>query len=97
MNCTNCGNPVEITKENLPANLRVLGPWAYFGLMLLFSVPVVGFVFLIVFSFNKGNLNRRSFARSYFCGLIIALVVVAVIVVIALVTGLGAELFAMFG
>ncbi len=97
MNCTNCGSPVEITKENLPANLRVLSPWAYFGYTLLFSIPVVGFILLIVFSFNRGNFNRRSFARSYFCGLIIFAVIIAVFIVIAMATGLGAQIVSMFG
>lgn len=94
MNCTNCGNPVEITAENLPAQYRPLNAWAYFGYSLLFSIPVVGLVLLIVFSFNRGNINRRSFARSYFCGLIIALAVVLVLFIILLATGATAELFA---
>ncbi len=76
-------------KNKIPAEYSPLSPWAYFGLQILFSVPIVGFVFLIVFSFNKSNLNRRNFARSYWCGLIIALAIIIVAVVIALVFGLS--------
>lgn len=62
---------------------RPLGAWAYFGLSLLYSIPIVGFVFLIVHSFSRGNLVRRSYARSFWCGLMIA----AIILVILLICG----------
>lgn len=71
--------------EKVPEQNAPLSPWAYFGLQILFSIPVVGFVFLIVFSCNGSNINRRNFARSYWC----ALLIVAVIVVIALVVMLA--------
>ena len=91
MNCNNCGKTVDIKIQDLPSNLRPLSAWAYFGYTLLFSIPVVCFILLIVFSFNRGNINRRSFARSYFCSYII----VAVIILIVMLTGIGAELLAM--
>lgn len=91
MNCNNCGKTVDIKIQDLPSNLRPLSAWAYFGYTLLFSIPVVGFILLIVFSFNRGNINRRSFARSYFCSYIIF----AVIILIVMLTGIGAELLAM--
>lgn len=69
--------------NNLPEQYRPLSPWAYFGLQLLFSVPVVGLVFLIVFSVSRGNINRRNFARSYFC----VYAIVGVILLICLLTG----------
>ena len=69
--------------HNLPEQYRPLFPWAYFGLQILFCVPIVGFVFLIVFSFSRGNINRRNFARSYFC----VYAIVGVILLICLLTG----------
>ena len=74
-----------LTKENLPSQFRVLSPWAYFGLQILYSVPVVGFIFLLIHTFSDGNLNRRSFARSYWCSLLIlggAALIVAVLCVL---------------
>ena len=73
-----------ITEANLPEQFRPLGAWAYFGLMLLYAIPVVGFVFLIVFSFSKGNINRRNFARSYWCWviLVIALILIGVVILL---------------
>ena len=64
--------------SRLPEKYRPLSAWAYWGLTLLFSVPVVGFIFLIIFAFNDSNINRRSFARSYFCVLILAAIIIAV-------------------
>ena len=70
-------------RNSLPENLRPLSAWAYFGLRILFCVPVVGFVFLIVFSCSSGNLNRRSFARSYWCMLLIVAAIVLTIFLFA--------------
>ena len=63
---------------------RPISAWGYFGYGLLFSIPVVGFIMAIVFSFNNKNINRRNFARSYFCGLILAVVLAAALVAIKL-------------
>ena len=81
--------PATIT---LPAQYKPLGAWAYFGLQLLFSIPVVGFVFLIVFSFSGANINRRNFARSYWCKLLISLIIFLLVVIVLAATGLGAAL-----
>lgn len=75
----------EFTKDDLPEQYKPLGAWSYFGLQILFSIPIVGLVFLIVFSFSRGNLNRRSFARSYWCWW----VVVAALLVLLFVFGFG--------
>jgi drug/metabolite transporter (DMT)-like permease len=80
--------PKPMTKEDLPSQFRVLSPWAYFGLQILYGIPVVGFIFLLIHTFSSANLNRRSFARSYWCGLILVAVVAIVVAVIAVTTGL---------
>ena len=95
--CPNCGATVQTEQPVvsyvapaapvLPEENRPLSPWAYFGLQLLFAIPIVGFIFLIVFSCNGSNINRRNFARSYWCALLIYLIVIAVIVVIAVALG----------
>ena len=68
---------------------KLLGPWAYFGLQLLFSVPIVGFIFLIIFSFDNSNLNRRNYARSFWCAMIVGLAVAILLGVLLGVTGAG--------
>jgi hypothetical protein len=80
----------EITEDDLPDHLKPMGAWSYFGLQLLFAIPIVGFVFLIVFSFSRGNLNSRSFARSYWCAALVGVAVFVVIMIFALVLGISA-------
>ena len=101
--CRYCGNPVPapyvppmpsagpIQTSDIPSEYRPLSPWAYFGLQMLYSIPVVGFIFLIIFSFKSDNLNRRAFTRSYWC----ALLVLGGIALIAAVV--AAVIFAMGG
>ena len=80
--------PKEITEDQLPEKYRPLSAWAYFGLQLLFAIPIVGFIFLIVFSCSDGNINRRSFARSYWCALLILAVVAVVVAIIVAMAGM---------
>ncbi len=68
---------------DVPPEYRPLGAWAYFGYTILFNLPVIGLIFLIVFSLSDSNLNRRNFARSYF----IALVFLLILFLILFVTG----------
>ena len=65
--------------DKLPVEYRPLSPWAYFGYSILFSIPLIGFIFLIVFSFSNANINRRNYARSYFCAFILALLLIFII------------------
>lgn len=83
--------PKYVEQAKLPPQYKPLGAWAYFGLQLLFSIPLVGFICLIVFSLDDSNINRRNFARSYWCKLIISLAVIILLVVLFIVTGLGAD------
>lgn len=81
----------QITVDDLPEHLRPLSPWSYFGLQILYSIPIIGFIFLIIFSFKKSNINRRNFTRSYWCGLIIAGAILAIILIFMLLLGAGAS------
>ncbi len=71
----------EIPQEN-----RALSPWAYFGYSLLFSIPVIGWIFLIVFSFAPKNVNLKNFTRSYWLWAIV-LLAIALIALILIMTG----------
>ena len=52
---------------------KPISAWGYFGLQLLYALPVVGFVFLLIHSFSSSNINRRNFARSHWCILLFLL------------------------
>ena len=59
--------------------------WGYFGYELLFAIPLVGFIVLLVFAFGgTRNKNLKNFARSYFCAMIVAVII---IVILAFVLG----------
>lgn len=60
---------------------RPLSPWAYFGYSILFNIPVIGFILLIVFSLDNSNINRRNFARSYWCWLVIFIILVVILII----------------
>lgn len=79
--------------QNIPSEYRVLSPWAYFGYNLLFAIPLVGLILAIVFSFDSSNLNRRNYARSFFCGLLVSVILVVVLSVLGV--GLFNSLLAM--
>ena len=66
-------------QAGLPRKYRPLSAWEYWGLGILFAIPLIGFIFLIVFSFSDKNINRRSFARSYFCSLVLVIIILAVL------------------
>ncbi len=68
-------------KNNIPFEYRPISMWGYFGYEILFSIPLIGFILLLVFSFGgTKNINLRNFARSYFCLLIILVIVIIAIV-----------------
>ena len=74
--------------NNIPEKYRPISMWGYFGLEILFSIPVVGFIILIVFALGgTRNVNKKNFARSYFCYTIIVCVIAIVIFAILMATG----------
>ena len=101
--CNACGSPANpspyygqpypsfpvVNEYSLPSQYRPLSAWAYFGYMLLFSIPVVGFILLIIYSFSDDNINRRNFARSYWCAFLIAAIVCVVVLIPILILGLS--------
>ncbi len=73
--------------SNIPEEYRPISMWGYFGYEILFSIPIVGFICLIVFAIGAKNVNKKNFARSYFCYTIIVCLVAIVIFAIMMATG----------
>lgn len=81
--CFNCGSPIGINEYNLPPELMPMSAWSYFRHSILFNIPIAGVIILIVFACGgTRNINKRSFARSYFCWL--AIVGIGLIIMAAL-------------
>lgn len=88
--------PVPPTPQSvpiLPPAYKPLTPWAYFGLQVLFCIPLVGFICLIVFSLDDGNIHRRNFARSYWCNLIVSVAVAILLIILLVATGVTEDVF----
>lgn len=84
-NVNNLNNGYQVPSEYEP-----MGAWSYFGHSLLFSIPVAGLVVLIVFACGgTRNINKRNYARSYFCGLAISAIIMLILFIISLITGVG--------
>ena len=86
---------VPVQQVFIPANNVVppeyapLSAWAYFGYKLLFLIPVVGFICLIIFSCSSDNINRRNFARSYWCEYLICFVIFLIALLVTSVIGIS--------
>lgn len=89
--CPACGAVSDPNRQPAPhdAVLRppkgspyaVIGSWSFAGTILLLSVPVVGFIFAIVWACGGAhNRNRRNFARAYLLLCAIAIVLYLVLI-----------------
>ena len=65
--------------HNVDELYKPISMWGYFGYQILFGLPVIGFIALLVCAFGNRNYNVRNFARSYFCVLIIVLVLIVLL------------------
>ena len=70
----------------IPDENRPVSPWIIALLTMLYSIPLVGFVACLVFSFND-NVNIRNHARSIWCFALIGLVLFITFLIIGGVTG----------
>lgn len=72
----------------IPEEYRPISMWGYFGYTILFGIPLLGFIFCVVFAFGgTQNINLRNFARSRFCGVIIAITIILLLFLITLIAG----------
>ncbi|MBR0155192.1 MAG: hypothetical protein IJM22_03880 [Treponema sp.] len=93
--CSNCNNNlVEQTVSSssygnydsyssdsnyIPDEYAPISMWGYFGYELLFSIPILGWIFIIIKAVSADNENVKNFARSYFCIYIIILVIAVLV------------------
>ncbi|MBQ4290814.1 MAG: zinc ribbon domain-containing protein [Clostridia bacterium] len=82
-------HPAAIPAAEIPSSKEtaVAGVGAFFGLMILFSLPIIGFICCIVFCFVPENKNIRHFAIGYLlysllCTLITILIVVGIVMLL---------------
>ena len=69
--------------SRVPEEYRPISMWGYFGYSILFSIPFVGIILICIFSFGGSrNINLRNYARSYFCWLLIAVIIFALMLML---------------
>lgn len=76
--------PITITEDDLPEEYKPLSPVSYFGLQMLYTIPIVGLIFMIIFSISRGNIHRRNFTLSYWFPMIIAITLAIIAIVVML-------------
>ena len=62
-------------------NSDYISPWGYIGHFFLWCIPVVGWIIWIVNCFSRKE-NLRNYARSVFCGYLLALIMLGLLVVL---------------
>ena len=67
-------------ERNIPEQYEPISMWGYLGYSILFALPIVGFIALICYAIGAKNLNVKNFARSYFCTLIVFVIVIGIVV-----------------
>ena len=68
--------------ENIPSQFTPITAWGYLGYQLLFAIPLIGLILLIVFALNDENINRRNLARSYFCAMLIGVIIFIIVLML---------------
>lgn len=80
-----------VINNTVPAEYRPISAWGYFGYSLLFAIPLVGFICLIIFSFDNSNINRRNYARSFWCALLVVVIIMVVVGVLMALAGVSLD------
>lgn len=75
----------------IPEKYKPIKAWGYFGYGLLFAIPFIGLIFNLVFCFSDKNINRRNYARSVWCGVLIGIIIGVIFGVLMAVLGLSAD------
>lgn len=78
---------LKAIEKQLPKSYRPISGWGYFWRNVFYNIPVIGWLFLLINAIGSKNRNGRNFARSYFCGLLIAVLVVAILVAVYFLAG----------
>lgn len=78
----------QINYDYVQSEYKPIRAWGYFGLNILYAIPLIGWICLLVHAFSTKNANLRNYARSIFCSLLIFVIVVAIAVAVLFITGL---------
>ena len=69
----------SFTSQQTPQISKTVGTGAYFGLVFLFAIPLIGFIVCIIMTFAAKNKNIKNFAKATLIWLIIGAVLSGVL------------------
>ncbi len=69
----------KVTPQPADKANKVAGMGAFFGLMILFALPIIGFIAAIVFSFAPKNKNIKNFARATLVWMVVGIVIIGLL------------------
>ena len=78
----------QSSEPQVPWNYKPISAWGYVGYEILFCLPIIGFIFMLIYAFSNNNINRKNFARSYLIYLIFGIVLTIIGVVLGIVFGM---------
>ncbi len=67
---------------------KPISAWGYVGYSILWAIPVLGQLLWLCAALFAKNQNKKNYARSYFCALILGILIA--VVAVAVVFGLSA-------
>lgn len=65
---------------------KVVGMGAYFGMILLFSIPIVGLIACLIMAFAPKNKNIKNFSRAMLVWLLIGIVIGGIVIALIVQT-----------
>ena len=78
----NQGYPQPNPANYVPSEYKPISVWGYLGYEILFSIPLVGFIMMLVLAFAPQNVNVKNFARSFLLWILLASLFAVIVVVI---------------
>lgn len=73
-----------LSSDDLPQSLRPLSVLDYVGYLILFQLPIIGFIMIIFYSIKAKNKNLKNFARAL---LLLGVIVVVLYIIVLLLLG----------
>lgn len=75
---------MNMDQYELREEYEPISAWGYVGYTVLYLIPVVGWLFFLIFTFSKGNINRRNYTRSIWCHFFLWIIISSVLFITAL-------------
>ncbi|MHB1154964.1 MAG: zinc ribbon domain-containing protein [Eubacteriales bacterium] len=67
-----------VTPPPSDSQYAYMSTWSYVGMMILFSLPIIGFILAIIWACDSNKINRRNYARA-------VLVIIAITIILSIV------------